>query len=88
MFNTSNSLVIKQYALLQSASFLFKLSTPLKISEAVLQLMDIDYEWYRKLHSFRQNIASAVKVIQAGNPLMRLRQIMIKMTSKPPAIHF
>ena len=62
--NTSNSLVIKWYALLQNANFLFKLSTAPKISETSLQLMDLDYEWYRKLHSFRQNIASAVKVMK------------------------
>jgi len=60
--NISNSLVIKRYALLQSANFLFKFSTAPKISETFLQLMDLDYDWYRKFHSLRQNIASAIKV--------------------------
>ena len=27
-----------------------------------MQLSDLDYERYRKFHSFRQNIASAIKV--------------------------
>ena len=62
--NTSNPLIIKRYALLQSANFLFKLSTAPKISETFLQLMDLDYEWYQKLHSLRQNIASAIKVLK------------------------
>ena len=59
--HTSNSLIIKRYALLQSANFL---SAAPKVSETFLQLMDLDYEWYWKLHSFRQNIASAVKVMK------------------------
>ena len=42
--NASNSLVIKRYALLQSASFLFMLSTTPKFSETFLLLMDLDYE--------------------------------------------
>jgi len=67
--NTSNSLVIKRFALLQSADFLFMLSTTPKISEMFLLLSDLDYERYRKFHSFRQNIASAIKVMKGRKPI-------------------
>ena len=62
--NTVNSLLIKRYALLQSADFLFMLSTVPKISETFLQLGDVDYEWYRKFVSYQQNIASAIKAMK------------------------
>jgi hypothetical protein len=61
---SSNSLVIKRFALLRSADFLSMLSTAPKISETFLQLNDLNYERYRKFYSFRQNIASAIKVMK------------------------
>ena len=67
--DTSNPLVIKRFALLQSADVLFMLSTTLKISETFLQLSDPDYEKYRKFHSFKQNIASAIKVMKGRKPI-------------------
>ena len=62
--NTVNSLLIKWYALLQSADFLFMLSTVPKLSETILQLGDLDYEWYRKFVAHQQNIASPTKVMK------------------------
>jgi hypothetical protein len=44
------------------------LTTP-KISEVFLQLSDLDYERYRKFHSLRQNIASAIKVMIGRKPI-------------------
>jgi len=45
------------------------LSTTPKISEMFLLLSDLDYERYRKFHSFRQNIASAIKVMKGRKPI-------------------
>ena len=42
--NTVNSLLIKRYALLQSANFLFMLFAVPKFSETFLQLGDVDYD--------------------------------------------
>ena len=67
--DASNALVIKRYALLQSTDFLFMLSTAPKISETFLQLREVDYERYRKFHSFRQNIGSAIKVMKGRKPI-------------------
>ena len=41
----------------------------MKISETFLQLSDHDYEKYRKFHSFKQNIASAIKVMKGRKPI-------------------
>jgi hypothetical protein len=65
----SNSIVIKRFALLQSADFLFMLSNTPKISEMFLLLSDLDYERYRKFTSFGQNIASAIKVMKGRKPI-------------------
>ena len=56
--------LIKQYALLQSADFLYMLSAVPKISETFLQLTDFDYTWYQKLLKHRQNISSAIKAMK------------------------
>ena len=53
----SNSLVIKQYALLQSENFLFYAHDCCEgFWDIFLQPRDLDYEWYRKFHSFRQTL--------------------------------
>ena len=56
--------LIKQYALLQSADFLYMLSAVPKISETFLQLTDLDYTWYQKLLKHQQNISSAIKAMK------------------------
>ena len=43
------------------------LSAVPKISETSLQLMDHDHEWYQKFFLYRQNIASAIKVMKGRN---------------------
>ena len=40
------------------------LSTVPKLSETILQLGDLDYEWYRKFVANQQNIASPAKVMK------------------------
>ena len=57
--------LIKRYALLQSADFLYMLSAVPKISETFLHLTDLDYTWYqKKLLKHRQNISSAIKAMK------------------------
>ena len=62
--NTVNSLLIKRYALIPTADFLFMLSAVPKISKTFLQLEDLAYEWYRKFVAHQQNIASATKAMK------------------------
>jgi hypothetical protein len=45
------------------------LSTTPKIAEMFLLLSDLDYERYQKFPSFRQNIASAIKIMKGRKPI-------------------
>ena len=62
--NSINFLLIKRYALLQSADFLYILSSVPKISETFLLLGDRDYKWYQRFVSHQQNIALAIKAMK------------------------
>jgi hypothetical protein len=63
---SSHVLSISHFALLQSNYFLLLVvtltSTP-KLSQMALQISEANYQWYQKLHSSRQNISSAIKVM-------------------------
>ena len=61
--DASSPISISRFALLQSTSFLFTLTSTSKLSQMALQISEADYQWYQKFHSLRQNIASAIKVI-------------------------
>ena len=61
---SSHTLSISHFALLQSTSFLFTLTSVPKFSQTAIQISEADYQWYQKLHLSRQNIASAIKVIR------------------------
>ena len=62
-----HTLSISHFALLQSTSFLFTLTCTPKLSHTALQISEADYQWYQNFHSLRQNIGSAIKVMQAKN---------------------
>ena len=67
--NTVNPLLIKRYALLQSADFLFMLFAVPKISETFLQLGDVHYDCTNLMVSeiclTQQHIASAIKAMKS-----------------------
>ena len=56
-----HTLSISRFALLQSTSFLFTLTSTPKLSQSALHISEADYQWF---YSLRQNIASAIKVMQ------------------------
>ena len=60
----SHTLSISRFALLQSTSFLFTLTSTPKLSQSALHISEADYQWYQKFYSLRQNTASAIKVMQ------------------------
>jgi hypothetical protein len=66
---SSHTLSISHFALLQSTSFLFTLTSIPKLSQTALQISEADYQWYQKFHSSRQNIASAIKVMRGKKAL-------------------
>jgi hypothetical protein len=61
---SSHTLQISHFALLPSTSFLSTLASTPKLSQTALQISEADYQWYQELHSSRQNIASAIKVMR------------------------
>ena len=67
---SSHTLSISHFALLQSTSFLVTLTSIPKFSQTAIQISEADYQWYQKLHSSRQNIASVIRGTQGKKTII------------------
>ena len=73
--DASSPISISRFALLQSTSFLFTLTSTPKLSQMALQISEADSQWYQKFHSLRQNIASAIVISMRGKKALNEDEI-------------
>ena len=52
MTHSPDAISISRFALLQSTSFLFTLTSTPKLFQMALQISEADYQWYQKFHKF------------------------------------